>query len=109
MLFLLHKDQHFLFFNGGQIFEDFDELLSLVVLSHFKEVLLDVGAGSAYYADRQEEIIVQELGSQLLDLLRERSREHERVSLVGHLRIPDHLPNVVHEPHVQHAIRFVQH
>ena len=50
--------------------------------------------------------IVQNRACQLADLRRERSREHNRLTLLGQIR--DDLHNVVAETHIEHTVGLVQ-
>jgi len=88
---------------------ELEELLVLVVLLNVLDVLLDVGRGRADTADGEEDVVVEEVTSELLDLVGEGGREQESLAtLLGKISLLHNLADLGLETHVEHAISLVE-
>lgn len=90
--------------------EDVEKNGTLVLILNVFDLLSNVLRGGTDTADGQEDVVLQEIASQVLDVAGEGSREHESVALVdaGHVLLLDQTSDLGLETHVQHAISLIQ-
>lgn len=62
-------------------FHQFLQQILFFVFGHLVEYLFDIGAGTAYDSDGDEEIIVQEFAGQMLNILRKCRRKHKGLAI----------------------------
>mmetsp|Transcript_4307 Transcript_4307/g.10587 ORF Transcript_4307/g.10587 Transcript_4307/m.10587 type:complete len:211 (-) Transcript_4307:429-1061(-) len=83
---------------------------SFLILGNLQEVLGNQLSHRSDATDAQEKIVVQERGSQILDLLREGSTEHEGSALASdrHIFTLHNSTDLGFETHIQHTVCLVQ-
>lgn len=91
-------------------FQNLQKRGALVVLVHPQNLLRNVLTRGTDSSDGQENVVVQEIAGEQLDLFREGSAEHERLSLVlaGHAVALDNVSDLGFETHIEHAIGLVE-
>lgn len=91
--------------------EDVEKDGALIDILDILDLLRDVLRGRTDTANRQEDIVLQEVTSQHLDVAREGGREHERLAVLhaGHILALDDTANLGLETHVEHAISLIEH
>lgn len=95
---------------GSSASSSSSKLLTFLELRHHVDGLFHIGTGTANDSHRDEDVVVEELSSQLLNLGRERDGEHQRLAffLGPHRFVVHHLLDRRHEAHIEHAIGFIQ-
>lgn len=90
--------------------EDIQQDGALVHVLDVLDLLSNVLRGRTDTANRQENVILQEVTGQHLDITRESGREHECLALVNgrHVLTLDNAANLGLETHVQHAISLIE-
>ncbi|EPY42848.1 ATP-dependent RNA helicase [Angomonas deanei] len=107
---LLGKHEDAIVRAGG---EEVEEGVALVHVLHPTNVLGDVFCRGAHTAHLEEVVVVQKLSSQLLDFLGEGGGVQQRLAFAGagHVAVAslDDLTDLGLKPHVQHAVRLIEH
>ena len=90
--------------------KDVEEHRALVNVLDVFNSLSDVLGGRADTADRQEDVVLQEILGKHLDVAREGGRKHERLAALstGHILALNDAANLGLETHVKHAISLIK-
>jgi hypothetical protein len=107
----LHEDERETEFRFGLGSEYIEKDAALIGIFNILNLLSDVLGRAADSANREEDIVLQEVFSENLDITGEGSAEHESLTLVnvGHIFALDNATDLGFKTHVQHAISFIQH
>ena len=90
--------------------EDVDKMFFFVRCGHLKDPLLNVDVGTADPADSHKDVLIQHVAGELLDFLRKRCTEHQRLTIIlrWHSHLIHQLRYVRKKSHVEHPVCFIE-
>lgn len=95
---------------GAMGVKDVQQRRTLVEVLDILNLLRNVLRGGTNTANREEDVVLQEVASKHLDVTGERGREHESLAVVDrrHVLALHNTANLGFETHVKHAVSFIQ-
>mmetsp|Transcript_5855 Transcript_5855/g.9060 ORF Transcript_5855/g.9060 Transcript_5855/m.9060 type:complete len:341 (-) Transcript_5855:463-1485(-) len=103
----LDKDEGKTLHSGEKI----NEKIAFVLIGHLDKLLRHKFSGTADATNTQKDIVLEKLGSQVLDFLGKGGRKHECSTLANwrHVNLFHNVANLRFKSHVKHTISFVKH